>query len=238
MNLGLIDFISKASSISANFISYQDSHVGFWTMIAAVGAVSAVFIARSQLNGINKTNEAEFILKFKNDFFTPETRKLIYLIENNLLLFKKNKTGGSFKVEIDKMDPEIKNFNKVSGGYTALLVDDLLLGHFEDLGYFEFKKLIGFDFIYQWFSNYILITMENKAVKEYIEWLEIESLKKEKGADDYEYFKYIYKKCKNREYIKRDKLSEALTKAIRDYKKWQNKHLEPKLQKLRKRERV
>jgi hypothetical protein len=98
--------------------------------------------------------------------------------------------------------------------------------------------LIGFDFIYQWFSNYILITMENKAVKEYIEWLEIESLKKEKGADDYEYFKYIYKKCKNREYIKRDKLSEALTKAIRDYKKWQNKHLEPKLQKLRKRERV
>ncbi|HVA96036.1 MAG TPA: hypothetical protein VND99_00110 [Candidatus Acidoferrales bacterium] len=156
--------------------------VNFWTMIIGIFTAALWITAKHQLKALSKTSRADFIHRFKNDFFTHATRQIIKLIDQNKLKFD-SKTG---------------DFNNDISSYD---VDDLILGHFEDLGIFEKKGYIDIEEIYELFDYYIENTWENSAIQEYLEKLS-------NGSDIYDNFKYLYYKCKsygeakmNREFI-------------------------------------
>jgi hypothetical protein len=89
--------------------------------------------------------------------------------------------------------------------YSSYEIDELLLGHFEDLGLFYRKKLMDIEFICSGFSYYIEEIHENDEIKKYIEW----SKKNEGNEDDYaedtfEDFDLIFKEVKCYEKRKQD----------------------------------
>lgn len=50
-------------------------------------------------------------------------------------------------------------------GYSGFELDDLLLGHFESLGWYVKKKLIDYDAAYSSFSYYLTETYEHPEIK-------------------------------------------------------------------------
>lgn len=157
----------------------------FWTMAATV--VLAI-IAWIQLRKISKTANADFIRQFKDVFFTPETRQLIMLIDQKLMRFMDEPLP--YFVVIEGSLPDFIRAENARKFYTSYDLDDLLLGHFEDLGLFAKRGIITIEMAYEFFSWYIETTWENNEIKKYIE-----SQRKTEGEDIYENFEYIYKKC-------------------------------------------
>ncbi|HEY5123179.1 MAG TPA: hypothetical protein VIK14_05535, partial [Ignavibacteria bacterium] len=69
-------------------------------------------------------------------------------------------------------------------------VDDLLLGHFEDLGIYLENKMLTLNFIYEGFEYYVKTIWKNEQIQKYI--TEIRKSKKE-DKDFYDKFESIYK---------------------------------------------
>src|SRR5664279_233116 len=73
----------------------------FWLMLTAVGTsvlagmtVALFIVAKKQLTNLaetsaleQRTNRANFVYRIRRDFFTPQARQLMFLIEENLLKF-------------------------------------------------------------------------------------------------------------------------------------------------------
>jgi hypothetical protein len=166
-------------------------------MILAILTLLLFVIAWWQLGKISKTSSADFIHKFKIDFFTEDTRKLIMLVDKKCLIFK-NDFIPYFEVRIDRFPDEIKSVEVIKSAtdkkiYTGYEVDDFLLGHFEDLGILRSKGIIDIDMIYESFDWYIEKAWENEEIQKYIE-----VLKKEEGSDIYENFRDIYNACRKK----------------------------------------
>lgn len=159
----------------------------FWTMVTAIIAFVASWIALVQLKHLTKTSKGDFLHKLKTDVFTKDSEELTYFIEYDLLDFVElDGNTAVFKTKKDKH----KLVNNPAKVYTTTEVDRLLLGHFEDIGILEGKGLIDIDSVYEEFSEYLERTWENEAVKKYI--------KKTVGGDyndTYSKFDYIYQKC-------------------------------------------
>ena len=73
-------------------------------------------------------------------------------------------------------------------GYSGFELDDLLLGHFESLGWYVKKKLIDYDAAYSTFSSYLMETYEHPEIKKYIAYSD--------NNDTYEDFPALYKRFK------------------------------------------
>lgn len=174
-------------NIVLTYLAYGDNGVFIATLLLA-------FIAWLQLSQLNKTSKSEFIHKFKNDFFTDKTRILIALFDNELLKF--DQAGECFKLAGRVKRPLkadiIHVFSYVKTEYSFYDVDDLLLGHFEDLGLYEKKGIVGIDMVYETYSWYIETCWKNDSIKKYIQ-----SQLDDEGEDVYDHFKYIYDKCKS-----------------------------------------
>ena len=172
-----------------------------------------IYIAWKELDSISKTSNAEFLIKFKDAFFTKETRNLIHLIDNDYLEFVNTEELGKafFKIKeemIDEstLDKEIKDELKKKMAYSTYQMDDFILGHFEDLGIFEQKGSLDIEMVYEEFSWYLITVWENCAIKKYIQ------KQREESEDIYDKFEYIKDKCESFEKAKVNKKSISLWK--------------------------
>lgn len=193
---------------------YPKDPTAFWTMIL-VGATLLLFIiAWIQLGKISKTGSADFIHRFKEDFFRPETRRLIMLIDQDCIKFKDDDLAG-FEVIEDpileqkgRKDPKNvlrawkifkslltrKTPSSDKTYYTGYELDDLVLGHFEDLGIFEKRGIIKIDMIYEEFGWYIEAVRDNCEIDKYIK---SQRAGEPADKDIYDQFDYIYEKSKS-----------------------------------------
>jgi hypothetical protein len=97
------------------------------------------YVAWIQLNKIKNVNSAEFIYKLKKIFFTKEARNLMTLIELDALKYVNDEKLPYFIVleeRIAELPEEIKKELLNKRFYTVYEIDDILLGHFEDIGIF------------------------------------------------------------------------------------------------------
>ena len=60
----------------------------FWTMVVAVVTIALVGISWFQLGRMSRIAQADFVHRFKKDFFNEDTRLLFDLFDDDLLLFK------------------------------------------------------------------------------------------------------------------------------------------------------
>jgi len=118
-------------------------------VITAIATALLAFIANYQLNESNKTQNAQFLYQFKNDFFTEETRLVFQLIDAGWLEYVDNINYYDcyFKVRTELVDGSnlpmpIKEKLKKISVYSSYEIDDWLIGHFEDLGIFWRNSII------------------------------------------------------------------------------------------------
>ncbi len=166
-----------------------EHHTGFWTMIAALAAFGTLVVAWRQLRKISRVNSAEFIHEFKKDFFVRDTRDLFFLLSHDML--KLHKQNGVTRFEVDKKELEKANIGKdrkMPNNYLEVDIDDLLLGHFEDLGFYEKTGIVDISFVYDSFSEYIATCWKNCEIQKFLATIT-------EYPDTYENFKYIQKKC-------------------------------------------
>jgi hypothetical protein len=179
------------------------------TMIIAFVTFIVALIAWRQLGKTNKISKADFAHRFKNDFFNERTRQLFMLFDYNLMVFK-TESVSSIDDEFPFFEVNHIQFNKnpifttdftltkIKDRYSAYEVDDLLLGHFEDLGLFYKNSLMDIGFIYEGFGYYIEEIHKNKQIQKYITWMTDREKKENKEAleDIYDNFDYIFNKVK------------------------------------------
>ncbi len=127
----------------------------------------------------SERSSASFILELKEDFFSGETRTLIHLIENRWFRYvdrsEKNERleNAFFKVDEERikksgLDPEIQGQLLKKTAYSEYEVDDLLLGHFEDLAMLRSKNVLARDMIYEMFSWYMQTVWDNPEIRRYV----------------------------------------------------------------------
>jgi len=177
----------------------KDLLSGFIGVLAgSVLTLLLIYVGWFQLGQVSKTGSASFILRFKEAFFTPETRLLVHLLDGDFLEFVENADAQFFRVRKDKVrestwPEDVKQQLLSKQTYSAYEFDDFL-GHFEDLGMLEKQGVVDFEMVYGLFSWYIVVAWENCAICRYVR-----VQRKEEGEDVYEDFEYIYEKCKARE---------------------------------------
>lgn len=156
----------------------------FWVMATALLTLALAWVAWKQLRDLARTNRSDFLYKLKKDFFTEVETELIFLIENDLLIF--NAQTPSFDtVEKNGVKPE-------KDAFTTNTIDDVLLGPLEDVGLYWNLKALSFNEVYEIFDYYIRSVVENKAIGEYIDWV-----RKDPGNEDiYDHLLHIYEKLK------------------------------------------
>lgn len=173
-----------------------------WAGIAVIVAAAGVAVALIQLGGIKKISRADFAKRFLDTFFIPETRTLFALLMNSALEFEvleiKDKAGEIIdrlpylRIKKDVAD-QLRGIVPVENersGYSAFEVDDLLLGFFDDLGWYQKQGLIDLETIKQAFGYYICISHENEQLKRY--------LADEDNEGKYGDLRYIYEKVKEK----------------------------------------
>ena len=175
------------------------------SILGAFFAAFLVWVAWEELGSLGKTSSADFTHKLKNDFFRPETRILVTLLDCDALEYRPNATGNTrafpyFEVIPSAIDntglPEdIRTTLTSKQYYSAWEVDDLLLGHFEDIGMFEQRGIIDFQMVYDEFSWYIGTAWNNDNIKEYIRGQRAEENTNRVEIAIYYFFQYIATKC-------------------------------------------
>jgi hypothetical protein len=160
-----------------------------WDMVnglsaALYTAITAfiLFVAAKQFKLYNDVAAADFSLKFKNDFFTEQTRELIMLIDYDQLEFAVSEEKFAyFKVKKkNTKDVSCHDFcttlnNTEDPKYSSYQIDDLILNHLEDLSVFREKGALDIDYIYEGFSYFIETVYENEAINQYLIWLRHEA---------------------------------------------------------------
>lgn len=179
------------------------------SLLGAVFAAFLVWVAWEQLSNLGKTSSADFVHKIDNDFFTGETRRLLSLIDCAVLEFKPNnevespddaKSQPYFEVNLGKLDKtNLPDHLKQDLGkkkyYSAWEVDDLLLGHFENLGMLEQRSVVDFQLVYDEFSWYIETAWKDEHIKEYIRYLRADDKSDRIDVAYFNQFQYIAIKC-------------------------------------------
>lgn len=108
-------------------------------VIGSILTLLLAYVAWVQLSRISETASADFILRLKKDFFQEETRTLIHLFDSDFLKYTERGKEAFFQVEEARiagsgLPQDLKERLLKKKVYSAYDVDDLLLGHFEDLG--------------------------------------------------------------------------------------------------------
>jgi hypothetical protein len=157
----------------------------FWVMATAILTLALVLVAWKQLRDLARTSRSDFLYKLKRDFFTHEETELMFLVENDLLVFNPN-TPCFDTVEKNGIKP-------TKDALTTNVVDDVLLGPLEDVGLYWELKTLSLSEVYETFDYYIKSVVENKAIREYIEWC-----RREEGDEDiYDHLLAVYNQLKS-----------------------------------------
>lgn len=186
---------------------YKIDWTAIGTIIIAVGTFIVAYIAWTQLGKTNKISNADFIHRFKSDFFNEKTRQLFMLFDYDLIVFKTEpvSTGieefAYFEVNQKQFDANpifLRVLTEKKYLYSVYEIDDLLLGNFEDLGLFCKRGLMDIEFIYEGFGYYIEEIYENQQIKNYMCWIKKNRKAKGKEADEdiYDNFDFIFNEVK------------------------------------------
>ena len=161
----------------------------FWSMVTAVTTVVLARVAYKQLSDLARTGKSDFLYKLKKDFFTPEVRQLIFLMENNFLEFRPGDIP-YFAIVLAK-DAETQSRARelgISGNaVSTYVVDDLLLGPLEDVGILLKRDMVSLHEVYEQFDSYVQLCADNDAVGAYLKF----SRDGEDNADVYDGFEYL-----------------------------------------------
>jgi len=205
----LLLLVSVMVTIFGAYFEYPDYH-HLWEMVTAIATVWIIYTAYYQLCESNQTSKATFIRNFSDNFFNPETRDLIMLLDMDALDFKihkieygvddpTNKDCPYFEIDSRVLDqlqiPEKKKEGLTQRKvYSSYEIDDLVIGYFEDLGAFEKKGLVDIREVYNHFDWYVQMVWENTEIQKYI----ASQRDNEKSGDDIdENFEYIAKRLKS-----------------------------------------
>jgi len=195
-----------------------DYYSGFLgSAFATFFAAFLVWVAWEELSKLSRTTSADFIHKLNADFFTRETRTLISLIDCKALEFVEppdsysSESGNEsdddttvqpyFEANRDSIEktnlpdePKKRLLRKMF--YTGWDIDDILLGHFENIGMLEQRDIVDFQMVYDAFSWYLEVVWDNEHIKNYIR-------NERRGSENdhidtviYSRFQYIVTKCK------------------------------------------
>lgn len=176
-----------------------------WAAATAIATIALCAVAYYQLNESNKAARDQnkiaaetFLHNLKTDFFTPDARKLISLIEMDALKFRIVQKDSSKseqrdlllfeKVVPSQFKPYVDSIFPGRSYFLSNEIDDFLLNHFEDLGILYNKHLITKTDIYDDFSYYIAVCHENTAIEKYIATLREDN----RDNDIYKNFDLIY----------------------------------------------
>ncbi len=192
--------IFAGTTVTAYLLRLTDKNILLSGMLGAlVGALLALvlgFVGWVQLDKVSQAESTGFILNLKGDFFKDETRLLVQLIDNDWLKFVEKRNLGESYFQVDdpaiqasELHDQLKNRLLAKRIYSVYDLDDLLLGHFEDLGLLEKEGLIRLEMIYGVFSWYIEVTWENREIQKYVR------AQREEDEGIYEDFEYIYGQC-------------------------------------------
>ena len=158
-----------------------------WTTIYDLFTFALLFFTfksfqnlKKQIHSSERKTNADFTERFKNAFFTDKARELFFLIDNDLLIYEMVNIENDFNIHIFKQDKikvdairnKIPNFDKIISTkeiYTSYELDDYLLQHFEDLGYYKEIGILSIEDIYNGFAYYIETCYENDSIKTYID---------------------------------------------------------------------
>ena len=176
-----------------------------WTGIVAIVTALAAGGALLQLRSIRRTSRADFTKRFIDSFFVADTRTLFTLLLNSALEFaiRKIEVGGDvidelpylrIKKEVAEQLSGIVPVNPEKTGYLAFEIDDFLLGHFEDVGWYMRRKLIEETAAYPSFGYYVIATVEHTEIQKFLE----HQRAKEFSYDDLEWLYQRFKKLETR----------------------------------------
>lgn len=178
--------------------------ISHWTPITTVISIIIALVALGftyiQIKEINRATQADFAHRFKVDFFTDQSCTLMTLFDYNLIIFqtatnKKNPIDFAyFTVDTLRAKELSKKFPNLfmKKYYSVYEIDNYLLLHFDDLGYYYKRGILDIDFIYDGFDYYVENIYENREIQKYLAWV-----KTDKNSEDtYEGFDLIYKELK------------------------------------------
>lgn len=163
-------------------------------MITALATVALIAVAYWQLHSLATTSRSDFLFRLKKDFFTNESRQLIFLAENDLLEFEAAPVAhfritGRDNPQIAERMEELHIKGKSIRTYA---VDDALLGPLEDMGVLESMGLLSLKEIYEAFVTYVNICVESKPLAEYLKFCR----RDEEDDDVYDHLLLLHKKLK------------------------------------------
>ena len=76
--------------------------------------------------------------------------------------------------------------------FSEFEIEDVLLLHLDDLGYYLRKNLIDFDYIFNGFEYDVTLIWENHEIQKYLKWIDADNETK----DAYSELKMLYEKLK------------------------------------------
>jgi len=150
----------------------------FTEWVTASATVGAVVVAAVQLRAIRATDRANLPYQLNQDFFKPEARRIIRLLDKDNVVFDENKSAGQFLV----------NSQAVFDSYE---LDDYILGPLETVAAFEDQDAVDIEMVYAMFDWYIEIALKSEAVQSYIKWQRTQP----NGFDVYLGLENLYVKC-------------------------------------------
>jgi hypothetical protein len=170
-------------------------------LVAAIATLALIRVRIEQTRGLARTANADFILRRVDQFFRPETRTLLHLIEDDYLLFQEQKPFQNSYFMVDETRVSgLRNHIKIKllekSTCSTYETDDMVLGPWEDLGSLEEEGLISFDLIYDIFSWYICRAWQNQKIRRYIDGARAE---REEGKDPYNKLQSLAERCLERE---------------------------------------
>jgi hypothetical protein len=166
----------------------------FWTMATFVFTVALVWVAWKELGDLARTSRADFIFRLKNDFFTEDARRLLFMVEKNLLEFEDGEIPYFTIRNVDNpiLSGRLEELGIKGSTVSTYVVDDALLGPFEDVALFLAENLITAKHAYEMFYTYVSFCAENEEIQKYIKSTRL----KPGDSDIYSGFDALYKRLR------------------------------------------
>jgi len=141
----------------------------FW--VAATAGITAllVWVAWKQLGSLADSSTSDFLFRLKSDFFTEQARKLVFLIEQDLLKFEDAEIPYLSIPDFNKAElkPRLEELGITKPTISTYFLDDTILGPLEDVAFYLSEKRITRNQVYEVFSYYICICAESPAIQDY-----------------------------------------------------------------------
>jgi len=141
----------------------------FWVAATAVITALLVWVAWKQLGSLAKSSASDFLFRLKSDFFTGQARKLMFLIEQNLLRFEDAAIPYFSIPDFNNpaLRPRLQELGITESTVSTYLLDDVILGPLQDVWFYLSEKRITQKQVYAVFSYYICICAESRAIQDY-----------------------------------------------------------------------